>query len=491
VLIIGDAWIEFVLIENGSVVKSIVKTRDNALFPHIINEIPGTGSGQTDDDTHIFCDQSDASIFKKFEDNSFRLHIFEKEFTKINVEKFSLFNHLSPDYKRRKYLLGLLGFFSFIALAVLMFEYRTEKYRQRQNIILEQEILNKKIKEEDAELEHLEQLKVKYQELINERLATPYEIIEIISQCLNSETSIITETIRENFFQFEANAPDALDVLKSFEENDQIRFPVIQQIYPTGKSERFIINAAVVPKVERIPANISRREQINVLEEMISRLESDKSGERNYTPSLFGVSIRSVLAKWGCNITSYQYIHVEGSREVEFAVHAESQRFFAFLQEAIQAANGWQFKLIQIRNLSPLNMLDIIFRVTGRIEMDDDSPHVISDDISSVIPVALTEITKNYYTRPAITPIPSAPIDSDKDEPVQIPVKPEKAAWIDFIGIVGDSNGTQFIYVKDRRNNKVIRLTPDIEEDQSYLDLQNGIYEARIDGKSYELRRNQ
>jgi hypothetical protein len=486
---IGDTWIEFILIKNGYIVKSVVKTREDTP-PSDIIKFPEMNNGESAATIDIFCSQDDGRFFPEGTDSSIRVHIIEKELPRVNIGRISLFSHFSSGYKRKKILLFLLGTLSLAAFFFLLFEYQSNISRERQEMLTRQENIDRRMREEARETEYLEQLTVRYQNLINEKQVTPYEIIEIISQCLNNETTIITETIRENFFQFEARAPDALDVLKIFEENEQIRAPEMQQIYPMEKSEQFIISASVVPKIEKLSENVTRQEKISNLEDIIERLEYEQYGKPYYTPSFFGVSIRSLLSKWNCNITSYQYINIDNNRAVEFAVHAESVNFFSFLQEAVQPENGWHFTLIQIRNLSPLNMLDIIFRVTGNIDTEDESSYVMSEETNPAIPIAINGITKNYYTKPVITYISPPPVIPSDPVPVLVPEKLENVTWIDFIGIVADDRGTQFIYVKDKRNNKVLKLTPETENDLSYIDLQNGSYEIHLEGKSYELRRN-
>lgn len=485
---VGDTWVEFIFIEKGSIVKSAVKTRGENSLPGSIYEFPWTDNDPADADIDIFCRQCDAPLFQNNTAMSPRICILEKELPKIGAGRFSLFSHLGGGYKRKRILLCVLGISSLAALAVFLFDYRSAAVLEKQRLLLEQENLKRITERQGKEYEYIERLKTKYRELAEGRRVAPYEIIEIVSRCLDRETKIITETVRENFFQFEATAPDALAVLKTFEENDQIRSPVMRQIYPEGRSDRFIISASVIPKIEAVPENITADEQRAVLEKLIARLEEGGYGRAAYTPSLFGVSIRSLLSKWGCAITGYQYITADNSREVEFSIHAESGKFFGFLRDSVSLDNGWYFKLIQIRNLSPLNMLDIVFRVTGNIEAEENASYVSLESPEADIPVDVTEIIKNYYTRPAVTAAPPPP--EPEPEPVEPPARPERASWMEFVGIVGDNSGTQFVYIKDKRNNQVMKLSPEAENDPGYVDLQNGFYEVRIEGKSYELGRN-
>jgi hypothetical protein len=489
VIYISDTWIEYVSLEDGSVSKSIVKTRSEDLPGCLAGLLNNNGDFQ-DANIHVFCIRKEHSVINSIPDKSFIIHIIEKESARMNMDRVSLFIHLSPKYQRKKALFVLLFLGIFIAFFTLLSERRSDLAMERQKRLQEQEILNRQKEAEERELKILEELRTRYQGLAASKQVTPYEIIEIISKCLNSETRIISETIRENFFQFEAVAPDALEVLRVFEENDQVRSPIIQQIHPSGNSERFVITGTVVPRIEVPRQGMDAKEQRVNLERLINTLEENEYGNVKYTPSHFGASIRGLLSKWGCPITSYQYINNEENRQIEFSIQTESGKFFGFLQEAIRPENGWYFKLIQIRNLSPLNLLDIVFRISGNIDFDDDTLPGIADDGNIGIPVEITRITKNYYTRPPV-PRAAAPVILPEEPPEEIEVKPEKASWIEFIGIVGDHKGTQYIYVKDRRDGKVLRLSPDTEDDPAYVDLQNGSYEVRIEGKNYEFGRNQ
>jgi hypothetical protein len=489
VLFVDDSSLEFVLLHEGTVVKSRVKNRGNPIPPETITGIIGSGYSPGDNTIEVFCRNEDRSFFQDNKEFSFVFHDLENELLKTDVNKISLFNYLGPEYKRKGVLLSLLAASLLIAILCLSYEYKNSQAEYRRNIRTEQENLRKIKDAEEQEKKYLAELKMKYSRLADEKKVTPYEIIEIIAAALAPDTRIINQTIKENFFQFEALSPDALLVLNSFENNSQINNPMIQQIRPSGAFERFVISGTVSPKIDPVNQDTPIRDQIVELENFVENLENNSYGKNVYSPSLFGVNIRSLLKKWDCTINSYQFFNSETGKEVEFSIRTKSASFFGFLQEAVLLDNGWYFNLIQIRNLSPLNAIDVVFRVAGNISTENNPDMELTDETGIAFPLPIPAITKNYYSlQPPPRPVQAAPVPPQAPPPGYSNA-PEKVSWLEFVGAVGDNSGNNFIYVKDTRIGKVIKLIQSPEGNLRYLDLNNGAFHCFIDGKTYELWR--
>jgi hypothetical protein len=493
---VGDAWVEYITIERGCVTKSAVKKRPADLSGEFLirdkdAEITG---GPENRPVDVFCYLNDKPLFDGNNSQGYKIHVVEKELLKADARKISLLNYLDPSYRRRKWLYLLLSLSAALAVFIFSSEYRANKAIEAQRERERQSLIEKKRSDELARVELLNDLRDKYSKLSASKRVAPYEIIELISRCLDADAHIVNATIRESFFQFEGEAPDALRVLKSFEDNGQIKGPALRQIYPFSGRERFIIDGSAVPRIETVSSDLPVEDQIVRLQRIIKELEDNKYGERAYAPSFFGAGVRALLRKWKCDINSYQYLNNEAGKEVEFSIRAESGNFFGFLQEAIRSNAGWYFVLIQIRNLSPQNALDIVFRTTGNIDVENDDDYVYPDKDGAVNFSPVSEITKNYYTpRPLVVapPPPSPAPETSKIPDPPAPVRAvERNSRYEYLGLINDGEGNPFIYVKDTNGGGVLKLSPGTGDDLGYLDLNNGTFEIYLDGKIYELRRN-
>jgi hypothetical protein len=488
---LGDSWIEFTLLRHGGIVNSVVKNREDngAIYNMIENYYKGENT-RAGEKIEVFCYQSDHFLFTNKGYFTFNLHIIEKELLKISIEKISLFIRLNPRYRMKWIIISFISIGIIIATISIVYHHNFSKKIIHQNMQNEQEIVTKILEAEKKEQMYLTELKNKYAMLVLEKKITLYEIIEIISYCLTDDAIIINETIREGFFQFEAYAPDALAILKRFEKHSQVSSSILQQIYPENGRERFTITGTVVPKIIQIDHTLSVQEQRLILEKLIKSLEIELIQKIGYSPSLLGVSIRALLHKWGCAINSYKYLNSNNMHEVEFSIHTKSLSFFYFLHEAVTSKAGWEFKHIQLRNLAPQNTVDVVFSVGGNIgiELSDNMP--FDERNNEYTPLNVSSIIKNYYIVPSVnTKIPVTNSIEPDNLPDIVPKTIAKASWLEFLGIVGDNIGNQYIYIKDTKENQVLKLNPYNEGNMSYIELANGVYKIYLDNKIYEIRR--
>jgi len=216
-----------------------------------------------------------------------------------------------------------------------------------------------------------------------------------------------------------------------------------------------------------------------LLELFIEKEEALQKNKEKLKPSVFGVNIRGLLVKWNCSINSYQYFTTDKEREIEFSVRTTSNRFFNFLKESSENNNGWIFTLVQIRNATPQNAVDVVFRV--KAETVTDTPIDVFEPYEEA-PAA--RISRHYYIPP------SSPIVTQITPTVSVPTqRPEPASWLEYIGLTSDNTGRHFIYVKNTRNGAMIRLEDKNEGQGRYVITPSGNIEAYIEGKIYEIRR--
>jgi len=277
----------------------------------------------------------------------------------------------------------------------------------------------------------------------------------------------------------EVRAPDSLQVLKAFEKNRKVQNPMLQQIHPINGGERFTLSGTVLPEIETIDPSLSLQEQMALLELFIEKEEAFQKNKEKLKPSAFGVNIRGLLVKWNCSINSYQYFTTEKEREIEFSIRTTSNRFFSFLKEASENNNGWIFTLVQIRNATPQNAVDVVFRV--KAETITDTPVDVFEPYEEA-PAA--RISRHYYI------LPTKPVETQTTPTVSsFSQRSEPASWLEYIGLTSDNTGRQYIYVKNTRNGAMIRLEDKNEGQGRYVINSSGNIEAYIDGKIYEIRR--
>ncbi|MDR0455443.1 MAG: hypothetical protein LBH20_02005 [Treponema sp.] len=493
VLFMESNWMEFILIENGALVKSEVKTRDAAISEETIIRFFGKENNQqprpegqgikplSANKIDVFCHKNDVHLFSDNKHNSdIIIHILENELGKFPLYTYSIFDHLSIAKRIQRFF---LIFFSLLVMGGISYNI----YNQHQ--MNKKEILRTKLLEEEeklhSEAEQKDRMQVltlqeRYRQLVEHKTAGPYETMDTISRCLDDKARISSITIKDGFFQMETQASDSLEILRVFEDTVKVQNPMLQQIHPLKNGERFTISGTVLSEKESIDTSLSTKEQIVILEALIVKEENKNHGKLR--PSDFGVNIRGLLTKWRCSINAYQYLTVENDREIEFSIKATSGNFFSFLREASINNNGWIFTLVQIRNLAPQNAVDGLFRVRAETVVEDGT-----DTIEPYKESPVTGISRHFF----IPPPPQPQVIKASPLPIPPPpqVKPEPAPWLAYIGVTSDYTGSQFIYVKNTRNGAMLRLENIAEGENRYIITPMGTIEAQIEGKLYEITR--
>jgi len=474
-LFVDSNCMEFIVIKNGAL-ESSVKLRNDAVFKELINQFFDEENKKLD----VFCRGDDAHLFRDNKcDFDITIHLIEDELDKFPSYTYSLFDHLSIERRIQKLILFFLVLFVMGGTVCYFYiKHQMDIEAIFRNRSLEEA---KKLRDEEArnDKRRILELQERYRRLIEHRTAGPYETMDTISRCLDDKVRISSITIKDGFFQMEAQASDSLEILKLFEDTFKVRNPMLQQIHPLKNGESFTISGTVVPEKESLDTllSLSTREQIVNLNELIAKEENKNQGKLR--PSDFGVNIRGLLARWGCFINSYQYLTIGNDREIEFSIKATSNNFFSFLREASINNNGWIFTLVQIRNLAPQNAVDGLFRVRAETIVEDGM-----DTIEPYKEGPASGISRHFYTPPPPQPqiIKTSPVSIPPSPPPPTPVKPEPApSWLAYIGATSDDSGSQFIHVKNTRNGIIHKL--------EYTITPMGTIVVQIEGKLYEITR--
>jgi hypothetical protein len=472
-----DDWIEFLLIEKGTLVKSEVKSRINIDLAKALEQFFGSNAGTV----NVFCAKEDfETLGNEVQEHLLSIHDADKELKKLSVDSYSLFENLSKRKKVKKCLFGIAALLAVLGIVLVFYHSKKAVEEDIARDLLFREALEKQLEEERKNTQQLAGLRQRYDDIAARKTAGPYETADVISKCLGEKAGIISLTIQDGFFTIEVRAKDSLEVLEAFERNRKVRNPVLRQIHPAGSGERFTLSGTVLPEIEEVNPFLPIIEQIALLERFIGKQELFLQKAGNMSPSAFGANIRSLLKKQGCVINTYQYFNTDNKREIEFSIRAGSAGFFDFLKEASADNGGSIFTIVQIRTGAPGNTLDVVFRVKA------DTVETAADN-DPYEEGAVSQISRNYLAAPQSPQKPAAKIPAEPKAPEQ-PQKVEQASWIEYIGTAADDRG-RFVYVKNTRIGTIIRLEEKSEGDSGYTVLPSGNLEARIDGKVYEIQR--
>ena len=484
---IANDWIEIVKLEQGAIKESIVKSADNIsdirsyIETYCDKEIPA----------EIFCDKNIPSGLKTILNNeNIVFRNIEDTIKGISFDSVCLYNQYSPE---RKYI--KTGSFVFAIIAVFatlygLYQYKTISEEKNKQLREEQLNIEKILERERIEKTKLLNLEKEYMDLIEKKRLKPFEIVNAVSSCLDKNVLIISLTIKENIFQMEAVADDSLKILRKFENNKQINNIKMNQIHPEKNRERFTINGAVLPAASYVDENNPIEEKIKIFEALIQEEKGRGYGE-GFTDSVFGMSVRDILRSCRCSIKSYQYLGYGNGKEVEFSIQSSSRNFFNFLKISSMPLHNWDFSLVQIRNLAPRDALDVVIRIKADFDTgNSNSKKTIPEKEIERMEKEIAEITKNYYI------IPQKPVaDTDfmkqgaatKKEPEKI--KRELISWLTYVGTVGDADGAHYIYMKNTRDNRMLKFELNGNNDMSCRFLDSGNIEIIMDNKVYEVKK--
>jgi len=223
-----------------------------------------------------------------------------------------------------------------------------------------------------------------------------------------------------------------------------------------------------------------------LLENLIA-LETDAGTETQLNPSAFGESVNVLFSKWGCTVSSYQFMNEPQNTELEISLTGPVNGFFNALYEIKTRHRLWDIHLTQIRNLFPRNLLDIVVRIkTEYVHSQKAGLNEAQGASTEQYPVA--NISRNYFT-PSQTPAVQRTVSIEQTTVVAPPSGVERVSWLEYIGSIYDDNDGRSVYVKDTRTGVIMKLEQGNEGNMRYAATQSGGIIAYINEHSYEINR--
>jgi hypothetical protein len=485
VLYAGSQWLDYVRIEDGAILSSAVKIRNEDTLQDDVKSLCGKET-----DLIIYCDNSDKELFSQFQENN-NIQFFDShaELKKIDAHKISLFSGKSPAVKRLRFFAAAVVLFFLGAGSWLLYQYRESEKERGARLRLEQEQQQKAAAERQMENQRLLQLKLQYHEITASKTAAPFDIAAVIAECSEQQTRIQSATFNGGFFQIEGITGNSLDLLRKFENHRLVSGARLHQVHPDGNRDTFTLSGTVQTEAVSIDESLPADRQIEILENLIAAEKNYASAETQLSPSAFGESVKDLFSKWGCVTNSYQFMNDSQETEVEYSLRGPGNGFFNALYEIKTKHRLWDVRLTQIRNLYPRNMLDVVVSVRTEYHLPKTGG-IEAPPPETVSPYPVSNISRNYFA-----PAPSARTSAEpavaREQTPQVPAagRAERVTWLEYVGSINDDNNNRFIYVKNTRTGEILKLELLNEGNMRYAAGPSGSITVYIDGQAYEINR--
>jgi len=479
VLFAGNQWLEYIRVENGAILSSTVKIRNEAMQLDDVRNLCAANTAYT-----VYCNEDDKMFLAPLQDCNSDIKFFDTHsvLKKVDVHKISLFSEKSPAKKRCRFIIAAFAALFFVLFSMLFSQHHKHENERNARMRLEQEQQQHKAAERQRKTQRLFMLRNLHQEITAAKTASPFDISVVIAESAEPRTRIQSATFNGNFFQIEGLTNNSLSLLRNFENHHLISDVRLHQVHPSGSLDTFTLSGTVRPRMDLIDESLPISEQIFILENLIS-LETNST--LSYTPSGFGEAVSSLFKRWGANINNYQFMTVPQFTEVEFSLRCSGNSFFNALYELQTKYPLWDIRLTQIRNLYPLNILEIIIRIRTPY---NDSDNNITDVRQNVTlnQSPISSISRNYFSPSHIaTPFPQP------EEPLPVAIMPsvQRVDWIVYIGTTIEDNEVQYMHFRNTRTGALLRLRNQSEGNMRYTITQTGSIRAHIDDNIYEILR--
>ena len=483
VLYIGKQWIDYVRIKDGAILSSTVKTKNEFQLSDDIKKLCGEETNLI-----IYCDETDKKLLIPFQQNN-NIHFFDNsvELKKIDVHKVSLFAEKSSVIKRRRVLILAAVLFLLTVISWLFYHHKKSENERNTRLRFEQEQERKTALELEREKSRLSELNSRYLEIISLKTATPFDIAVVIAECAEQNTRIQSATFNGNFFQIEGITNNSLNLLSNFEKHRLVDNVRLHQVHPAGNRENFSLSGIIQANTVLVDESIPLKEQIAMLENLIAEETSYGFSENQLSPSAFGEAGKMLFEKWGCTVSSFQFMNDPQMTEIEYSLRGSGSGFFNALHEIKTNHRLWDVRMTQIRNLFPRNMIEVVTRIrTVYHHPKNGEAYAVPKE--TVAPFPIVNISRNYFTATPSIARPTEPVVIEQVPAVIVPARAQRVTWLEYVGSVRD-NDVMYIYLKNTRTGAILRLGNFAEGNMRYVSDSSGNIIAYMDDNIYEINR--
>lgn len=344
--------------------------------------------------------------------------------------------------------------------------------------------------EKQKNIEYLEYLREKYISIQKKSKTSVYKILSSIYALLEKDARISAITVTGNMFQLDAYTSDAVTTLQTFENEKYMSEVEMRRIAIENDKEYFSLNGTVVNKINLPLAKNDIVIQIDEYEKLI--YEAEQAAEEGYESlSEAAFAVRNLLRKNKCSEEVLQYIKTETDIEIECSLRSSAHKFFAFLADADRAEIPFEFSTVRIRAVENSNNVSATFRVKTGIGISDaDVDFLIVEDSTddeekSVNPEDISKFfnAKKYVLRAFIAP----PINPT---PIKIEAKSniQSGSHLEYIGSA-KSGEIRYFLIKNTNTNKIHKLPLGAASGNTYKVISPTRLEVQIDGIQYEVEK--
>jgi hypothetical protein len=314
----------------------------------------------------------------------------------------------------------------------------------------------------------------KYHDLYTETSVEPYAFCSLIYQCLDKTTTVDSLSITGNTFQVDLRGADAVSVLKKFEQQHGLTECTINRIaieQETGKQVYTVSGTAVqvLPDAEKKDAD----GRTAFYEKKISGLEMQRNDCAKMTLSEAVWNIRKQMNSCGCSEEYMQRQTNNGCIELDVSMRGTSTAILSFLE---QCSGNIIIKNVRIKNYPDQNTVSALVRIVTYIpENRQTDNETVSAETQTVTPAVISSVFSRTYS--GIKKMTAVPEGKKKSPPV---AKPKRVSWMTYLGTGRTSDGTVFIFIKNKKTGVIIKIN-------KFTDSGKTVSFTAADGKNYEV----
>ncbi len=471
---ITSDFVEHITLERGRFISSTVLSRtEDADIAKIL----------TEDAIAVISDARNAALIQSKGRKPSRF--FDVSFLSGQTIRQAKFVMFSPKQKRNKIILFLLLAALFAVIGILAARQQIQMAAEIRMIERAQEEEARRHEAERREKEALAQtLEAEYTDCVSNMLPDMFDVCNKMFLSIDAGTKIDNLTISGNTFQFDAHGNDAIKILTQYEENTYITGIYLNRVVVEGQEDSFTIEGEVKQRI-MLPDDDSVDRKIAFYQHELKRFQEESGIKQSRRPSEISAVIREIVLQNRCRLESIQYYNTEYGLEIEYAIQARSTSFFSFLQDVSQSDEHLVISSIRIRSYLEGGTLSAVIRFRTGIMLDDESLEDIpfSDDNASFTPEELAEY---FIIRRRTVPIPEV---LPEPKIVEVPAVVRNPSFLQYVGSAGNSQGEQFVLIKDTRNDAIIKLRNDLEQEQYFISNEGNRLEIKYQGTLYEVQK--
>ena len=491
-----DNWIEYLVLEDGRVLSSLVtfiagrledQLADNVEIWFDSSEYSQTETTPKKNLVEVFCAADDCpdGLLNETESFIIKYTSLEKALVPFPRYSWSCFPDRLKQVKLRRRVYAVSAFVFAVILAFCIRNWHEKKDAEKAAQREASRLAALEAAAQRALEERLSNLKEAWERQLLEQRVGVYATMETLASCLSPAIRLSSASMKDDgSFRLEGNSIDAIKALKSLQDHPEIQSADIGTIVMDEGTERFTANGVVKQRLLSPGNNLTDIEKITWYEDAMS--DSWRSEAAPETAAAAAEQIRELLKKHRLAFTRFRYLEAHGGWAIECTLSGTAVQFVQALKEVDESAPYTSMSITGLETRNRQNGLDgvLTFFVRGPGENNQSREY---DEHPSVAKIAM------LYGMPQVRPaVPEQPQQMAEIKVIETnPTESEYFGTLEYVGFIEASDGRHHIYIKDTDTGELFRLTEG-NGNYSYTIDGSGTIIARLDGfsNSIEVRRN-